>query len=35
MAYEAYHHGQLKDYEYPIEKLEEALPHQLKVPAMA
>ena len=24
MAYEAYHHGQLEDYEYPAEKVEEA-----------
>ena len=24
MAYEAYHHGQLQDYEYPVQKVEEA-----------
>jgi len=25
MAYEAYHHGKLQDYEYPTEKVEEAM----------
>ena len=27
MAYEAYHHGQLEDYEYPQEAVEEAMTH--------
>jgi tryptophan synthase beta chain len=35
MAYEAYHHGQLEDYEYPVEKVAEAMTHLPKVPAMA
>jgi tryptophan synthase beta chain len=35
MAYEAYHHGQLEDYEYPVEKVQEAMTHLPKVPAMA
>lgn len=35
MAYEAYHHGQLEDYEYPAEMVEEAMTHLPKVPAMA
>ena len=35
MAYEAYHHGQLEDYEYPAEKVAEAMTHLPKVPAMA
>jgi hypothetical protein len=26
-AYEAYHHGQLEDYEYPFEAVEEAMAH--------
>src|SRR6266851_3928361 len=33
-AYEAYHHGQLEDYEYPVEKVAEAMTHLPKVPAM-
>ena len=35
MAYEAYHHGQLEDYEYPQAKVDEAMTHLPKVPAMA
>jgi len=35
MAYEAYHHGQLQDFEYPQEMVEEAMTHLPKVPAMA
>ncbi len=35
VAYEAYHHGQLEDYEYPVEKVAEAMTHLPKVPAMA
>ena len=35
MAYEAYHHGQLEDYEYPIEKVQEAMTHLPKVTAFA
>jgi tryptophan synthase beta chain len=31
MAYEAYHHGQLRDYEYPAEKIAEAMTHLPKV----
>jgi tryptophan synthase beta chain len=31
MAYEAYHHGKLQDYEYPTEKVEEAMTHLPKV----
>ena len=31
MAYEAYHHGQLEDYEYPVEKVQEAMTHLPKV----
>ena len=27
MANEAYHHGQLEDYEYPFEAVEEAMAH--------
>jgi hypothetical protein len=34
MAYEAYHHGQLEDYEYPAEMVQEAMTHLPKVPAM-
>jgi len=33
MAYEAYHHGQLQDYEYPQEKVDEAMTHLPKVTA--
>ena len=33
MAYEAYHRGQLQDYEYPVEKVAEAMTHLPKVPA--
>ena len=33
MAYEAYNHGQLEDYEYPVEAVEEAMTH-LPVVAM-
>ena len=32
MAYEAYHHGQLEDYEYPVEAVAEAMTH---LPAVA
>ncbi len=32
MAYEAYHHGRLEDYEYPVEAVEEARAH---LPAVA
>jgi tryptophan synthase beta chain len=35
MAYEAYHHGKLEDYEYPQAMVEEAMTHLPKVPAMA
>jgi tryptophan synthase beta chain len=35
MAYEAYHHGQLEDYEYPVEKVAEAMTHLPKVTAFA
>src|SRR5512134_2449602 len=35
MAYEAYHHGQLEDYEYPQEMVEEAMTHLPQVPAVA
>jgi tryptophan synthase beta chain len=35
MAYEAYHHGQLQDFEYPAEAIAEAMTHLPKVPAMA
>ena len=34
MAYEAYHHGKLEDYEYPAEKVKEAMTHLPQVPAM-
>ena len=34
MAYEAFNHGQLEDYEYPVEAVEEAMMHLPKVPAM-
>jgi tryptophan synthase beta chain len=34
MAYEAYHHGQLEDYEYPVEMVKEAMTHLPQVPAM-
>jgi tryptophan synthase beta chain len=27
MAYDAYHHGQLEDYEYPVEAVHEAMEH--------
>ncbi|MEK7328671.1 MAG: pyridoxal-phosphate dependent enzyme, partial [Chloroflexota bacterium] len=30
-AYEAYHHGKLEDYEYPVEMVEEAMTHLPKV----
>jgi tryptophan synthase beta chain len=33
MAYEAYHRGLLQDYEYPVEKVAEAMTHLPKVPA--
>ncbi len=33
-AYEQYLHGQLQDYEYPAAKVEEAMTHLPKVPAM-
>jgi tryptophan synthase beta chain len=33
MAYEAYHRGQLQNYEYPAEKVAEAMTHLPKVPA--
>jgi predicted alternative tryptophan synthase beta-subunit len=32
MAYEAYHHGALQDYEYPEEKVLEAMTHLPRVP---
>jgi tryptophan synthase beta chain len=32
-AYEQYIHGQLQDYEYPIDKVQEAMTHLPKVPA--
>jgi tryptophan synthase beta chain len=32
MAYEAYHRGELQDYEYPVAKVEEAMRHLPKVP---
>ena len=35
MAYEAYLHGQLQDYEYPADKVAEAMTHLPQVPAMA
>jgi hypothetical protein len=35
MAYEAYHHGQLEDFEYPQAMVAEAMTHLPKVPAMA
>ncbi len=35
MAYEAYHHGQLEDYEYPVQMVEEAMTHLPQVPIMA
>jgi len=35
MAYEAYHHGKLEDYEYPQAMVKEAMTHLPKVPAMA
>jgi tryptophan synthase beta chain len=34
MAYDAYHAGKLEDYEYPAEKVAEAMTHLPKVPAM-
>ena len=34
MAYEQYLHGQLQDFEYPVEKVAEAMTHLPKVPAM-
>ncbi len=34
MAYEAYNHGKLQDYEYPAEKVKEAMSHLPKVPAL-
>lgn len=33
-AYEQYHQGQLQDYEYPVEMVQEAMTHLPKVPAM-
>ena len=33
MAYEAYHRGQLQDYEYPVEQVAEAMTHLPNVPA--
>jgi hypothetical protein len=33
MAYEAYNRGQLQDYDYPAEKVKEALKALPKVPA--
>ncbi len=33
MAYDAYHQGQLEDYEYPSARVEEAMTHLPKVPA--
>jgi tryptophan synthase beta chain len=35
MAYEAYLHGQLQDYDYPADKVAEAMTHLPQVPAMA
>jgi tryptophan synthase beta chain len=35
MAYEAFNHGQLEDYEYPFEAVEEAMAHLRQVPAIA
>jgi hypothetical protein len=35
MAYEAYHHGQLEDYVYPVEKVAEAMTHLPKGIAMS
>ena len=35
MAYEAYHHGKLEDFEYPVKMVDEAMTHLPKVPAMA
>ncbi len=34
MAYEAYNHGKLQDYEYPAEKVKEAMSHLPKVPIL-
>ena len=34
MAYEAYHHGQLQDYEYPAEAIADAMAYLPRVPAM-
>ena len=34
MAYEAYHHGQLEDFEYPAEAIAEAMQHLPQVPAL-
>jgi len=34
MAYEQYLHGQLQNYEYPVDKVAEAMTHLPKVPAM-
>lgn len=34
MAYDAYHNGKLEDYEYPVERVEEAMTHLPQVPAM-
>jgi predicted alternative tryptophan synthase beta-subunit len=33
-AYEAYHRGELQDYEYPQEAVDEAMTHLPQVPAM-
>ena len=33
-AYDDYHQGQLKDFEYPAKMVEEAMTHLPKVPAM-
>jgi tryptophan synthase beta chain len=35
MAYEAYHHGRLEDYEYPAEAIADAMAHLPKVTAFA
>ena len=33
-AYEAYHQGKLEDYEYPDERVQEAMTHLPRVPQM-
>ena len=35
MAYEPYHHSQMQDYEYPVEKVAEVMTHLPKVSALA